>query len=84
MYDNLATVTHDCVAIRKALAKYNIKNEGPDLAKDDITKEEPDYLYRMVDSTWSRWRNVKTHISKSCTAQPDKGHFVFSCFAGHG
>ena len=72
IYDNLRTVTEDCKAIRKAGAQYNFKDEGLN------------GMYRMLNPTFKQWVNVKLDINRRCKENPETGHIILSCFAGHG
>lgn len=72
-FNNLPTTLNDCIAMRKAGWKYGFKDYGPD-----------DMYIQENDPTFNQWRKIKANISKRCMDNPEIGHIILSCFAGHG
>ena len=70
---NLPATTRDCRSIRRSGNKYGITDAGPD------------NIYIMENApTLQKYQKAIRHITKRLQDNPETGHLILACFAGHG
>ena len=70
---DLPATKGDCEAIRLSGKKYGITDAGPD------------DMYIMEEApTRNQYQQAIRHIVRRLQDNPEKGHLILSCFAGHG
>ena len=70
---DLPATKGDCEAIRLSGKKYGITDAGPG------------DMYIMEDApTRNQYQQAIRHIVRRLQDNPEKGHLILSCFAGHG